>query len=195
MWHQRPVLQSVKNRPNFQDTHDRAPPGIVNTPLSNQLLTDLLRLTGTSHSSSYKFSITVKLILVKSNIFQFVLTICLALAAYTLQAQNSNSDNSSTSKFDTIKIHVDGVCGMCKSRIELAVYDLKGVKTTDWDIESGQLVTVVKKGKASKEDIGDALANIGHSSEVREADPEAYAKLPGCCKYDDGVPKHGIDEH
>lgn len=94
-------------------------------------------------------------------------------------------------KTETIELKVKGVCGMCQSRIELAVYDIKGVKSAKWDLETDVLTTVVKTGKVSKQQIAEALAEAGHESELMKAKPEAYSELPDCCKYNDGVEKHG----
>ena len=106
----------------------------------------------------------------------------------TTQAQSSDKENK---KYETIELQVKGACGMCQSRIELAVYDLKGVKSAKWDLQTDKLTAVVKKGKVSKEQIADVLAEAGHSNELKKAKLESYAKLPDCCKYDDGVQKHG----
>ena len=36
-------------------------------------------------------------------------------------------------------IEVDGVCGMCKERIEKASIQAKGVKSANWNVETHQL--------------------------------------------------------
>ncbi len=122
------------------------------------------------------------------SIIAMVAMVAITFTYTNTQAQSANKDKS---KYETIEMQVKGACGMCQSRIELAVYDLKGVKSVEWDLKTDKLTTVVKKGKVSKEQIGEALADVGHSNEVMKAKPEAYAKLPDCCKYDDGVEKHG----
>lgn len=106
---------------------------------------------------------------------------------------NAQSDEGADSKgkTETIELKVKGVCPMCQSRIELAVYDLKGVKSAKWDLETDLLTTVVKTGKVTKKQIAEALAEAGHDNELMKAKPEAYNELPDCCKYNDGVDKHG----
>ena len=127
-----------------------------------------------------------------TSIIKYLLTATLFISAYALNAQEASATaNNSKGKYETIEMKVKGVCGMCQSRIELAVYDLKGVKSAKWDLDTDMLTAVVKKGKVSKKDIAEALSKAGHSNELKKADPEAYAELPGCCKYDDGVQKHG----
>lgn len=122
----------------------------------------------------------------KTFIIYTFLAVCGFLFSNTAMAQ----DNTELSKYDTISMHVDGVCTMCKKRIETAAYDVKGVQSVDWHLDSGMLTAIVKRKKTTAKDIADALARVGHSSEHAEAVPEAYAELPDCCKYDDGVPKH-----
>jgi periplasmic mercuric ion binding protein len=89
----------------------------------------------------------------------------------------------------TFSFHVSGVCGECKERIESTVLDVKGVKKAEWDQQSDMLV-VVGTAKMDKQKVANALAKAGHKSELAEADPKAYAKLPKCCQYDSGAQKH-----
>jgi len=94
-----------------------------------------------------------------------------------------------TSGDQTFSFHVSGVCGECKERIESTVLDVKGVKKAEWDQQSDMLV-VVGTAKMDKQKVANALAKAGHKSELAEADPKAYAKLPKCCQYDSGAQKH-----
>lgn len=105
------------------------------------------------------------------------------LSVDDIQAQKS-------SKYDTLTLKVEGVCGMCEKRIETAAYDVKGVKQAKWDLDSEVLQTIVKHGKVTREEIAEALAQAGHTNELIKAVPEAYQKLPECCRYADGVKKH-----
>jgi len=127
----------------------------------------------------------------KISIIKYSLLTFLFIAAFNLEAQDEVTSTKEKGKTETLELKVSGVCGMCESRIEIAVYDLKGVKTVKWDQDSGKLTAVVKKNKVTKQQIADALAAVGHSSELAKAKKEAYNELPGCCKYDDGVEKHG----
>lgn len=131
--------------------------------------------------------------------FQYIkVTVITALlcATYPVWAQEGSSQmqEAKNSKYETVEFHVEGVCTMCKSRIETAAYDVKGVKSVEWDLDSGTLTAVVRKKKATRQDIADALARVGHASELAKAVPEAYDALPDCCKYADGVPKHRDNE-
>lgn len=79
---------------------------------------------------------------------------------------------------------VEGVCGMCKARIEKTSYGLKGVKTVNWDIPSHQLTLLYDANKISLEDIHQAIANAGHDTPLATAPDEVYENLPMCCLYE-----------
>ncbi len=127
----------------------------------------------------------------KNSIIKYSLFAFLCIATFNVQAQDEVAATKNKGKSETLELQVSGVCGMCQSRIETAVYDLKGVKSVKWDQDTEKLTAVVKKNKVTKQQIADALAAVGHSSELAKAKKEAYDALPGCCKYDDGVQKHG----
>lgn len=87
------------------------------------------------------------------------------------------------------KIHVEGVCKMCKERIEDAAY-IKGVKFAEWDKEKKELMLVYSPQITDLKKIQKSIAKAGHASKDIPADKEAYKKLPDCCKYADGVETH-----
>lgn len=116
----------------------------------------------------------------------------LALVCFTIDMSAQSADKKAkSSKYETIELKVKGVCGMCKSRIELATYDIKGVKSAEWDLETDVLTAVIQPKKVTREKIAEVLAARGHENELAKADVKAYQELPGCCKYNDGVKKHG----
>jgi len=102
----------------------------------------------------------------------------------------SAQSTSAQAKYDTITLQVPGVCNMCKARIETASYDASGVKSVNWDRETEILTAVINPKKTTRQKVADAVAAAGYRSELAEANPEAYAKLPDCCKYDSGIHKH-----
>jgi len=84
----------------------------------------------------------------------------------------------------TEKIKVAGNCGMCEARIEKAAQTVEGVTTSDWDKESKMLTVSYDEAKTNVDKIQQAVAKVGHDTEMYKADDEVYNKLPGCCKYD-----------
>ncbi|WP_420582584.1 heavy-metal-associated domain-containing protein [Reichenbachiella sp.] len=89
----------------------------------------------------------------------------------------------------TCEFTVQGVCKMCKERIEEAAL-IKGVKLTEWDIPSGTFKAVYREDKVSEMEIHEAIAAAGHTTDQVATTDEAYSKLPDCCQYNDGVDKH-----
>ncbi|MDG1375335.1 MAG: ATPase, partial [Flavobacteriaceae bacterium] len=61
---------------------------------------------------------------------KFVLSLTILCMSTTSFAQNKNAKAS---------IEVDGVCMMCKNRIEKASLKTKGVKSAVWNVESHEL--------------------------------------------------------
>ena len=92
-------------------------------------------------------------------------------------------------KTQTSEIKVEGVCGMCKERIETAAL-IKGVKMATWNKETQMLKVIFKTKNATEEEIQKAIAAVGHDTEKVKASDEAYKKLPDCCAYRDGVKSH-----
>lgn len=82
-------------------------------------------------------------------------------------------------------MEVDGVCMMCKKRIEKACLNTKGVKFAQWDIPSKQLTVIIDERKTDMNKVAQSVANVGHDSKEVKAPQEVYDKLHGCCKYRD----------
>ena len=92
----------------------------------------------------------------------------------------------SQSTITTLTVSVKGNCDDCKERIENAA-DIKGVKTSNWNKDKKTLTVTFDSKKVSLEQIEKAIANAGHSTASQKANEKAYKKLPGCCKYNDGI--------
>lgn len=114
-------------------------------------------------------------------IYYFILVVSLSVSGYTVYSQDSKPVKAS--------FKVEGVCNQCKERIENAAY-LKGVKSCSWDKTTEMLTVVYVPGKIDLESIQKNIAAAGHDTEKFVADSAAYAKLPKCCAYRDGIHKH-----
>lgn len=88
------------------------------------------------------------------------------------------------SKKRKLEIAVAGNCDMCKKRIEKAAFSVKGVKMADWDIESKKLQVLVNEYKTNSKSVQEAIAAIGHDTELVRALDNTYESLHGCCKYE-----------
>ncbi|MAP53537.1 MAG: ATPase [Altibacter sp.] len=82
-------------------------------------------------------------------------------------------------------IEVDGICGMCKQRIERASLNTKGVKSAVWSVETHQLSLIYDERKTDLATIQQNIANVGHDTHEIKATEEAYNSVHDCCKYRD----------
>ncbi|WP_435623504.1 heavy-metal-associated domain-containing protein [Flagellimonas sp.] len=78
---------------------------------------------------------------------------------------------------------VDGVCDMCKVRIEKAALGVPGVKYAIWDIPTHQLSLVVDERKTNSMEIKSAIVQAGHDTKELKATQEAYESVHPCCRY------------
>jgi copper chaperone CopZ len=84
----------------------------------------------------------------------------------------------------TEKFKVAGNCGMCEARIEKAAKSVDGVTVADWDKKTKMIEVSFDIGETNVTKIQEAIADVGHDTELVKADDETYARLPGCCKYE-----------
>jgi copper chaperone CopZ len=91
-------------------------------------------------------------------------------------AQNKNAKAS---------LEVDGVCMMCKERIEKACIKTKGVKSAVWNVETHELKLIFDERKTDLKTINQNIANVGHDTKEIIATDEAYNSVHDCCKYRD----------
>jgi len=105
-----------------------------------------------------------------------IIVFLFAIAPFLLMAQKKDLQKAI--------FEVDGVCGMCKARIEKTAFGLKGVKTATWDIPSHQFQVLYDANKVSIEDIHASIANAGHDTPLATAPDHVYENLPMCCLYE-----------
>ena len=80
---------------------------------------------------------------------------------------------------------VQGLCEMCKDRIEKATKSVNGVTSASWDIKTKQLHLDFDPAKTSVDAVSKAIAKAGHDTDKYKADKATYDALPSCCKYRD----------
>ena len=103
--------------------------------------------------------------------------VMLLLIAFLSQAQENNNKNA---KYE---FEVNGNCEMCKKRIEKAAISVSGVKSANWDMNSGTLNLILNEEKTTVLSVQKAIANVGHDNDGIKATQEEYDKLHGCCLY------------
>ena len=105
-----------------------------------------------------------------------VLVLTIMLLGVTSFAQNKNAKAS---------LEVDGVCLMCKERIEKASVKTKGVKSAVWDVKTHELKLIYDERKTNLETIQNNIVAVGHDTKELKATDEAYNSVHPCCKYRD----------
>ncbi|WP_138433251.1 heavy-metal-associated domain-containing protein [Winogradskyella algicola] len=104
-------------------------------------------------------------------------TLIIALLVTTMTfAQNKNAKAS---------MEVDGVCGMCKERIEKAAIRTKGVKSAVWNVDTHELKLIYDERKTDLKTISKNIAAVGHDTKEIKATDEAYDSVHPCCRYRD----------
>lgn len=82
-------------------------------------------------------------------------------------------------------IEVDGVCLMCKTRIEKASIKTKGVKLANWDVKTHELKLIFDERKTSLKKIKESIVAVGHDTKDLKAKDDVYNNIDPCCKYRD----------
>jgi len=113
-------------------------------------------------------------------VFLSLTILCMTTLSF---AQNKNARAS---------FEVDGVCMMCKNRIEKASLKTKGVKSAVWNVESHELRLIFDENKTDLISIQKNIAGVGHDTKELKATDEAYNSVHPCCKYreDEVVEEH-----
>ena len=94
----------------------------------------------------------------------------------------SGSNLSQPNKIKKIKFQVNGVCEMCKNRIETAL-DVKGIKLADWNIKTKFCRVKFNSEVISENDIYKLISGVGHDTPIYKASDEDYNNLYHCCHY------------
>jgi mercuric ion binding protein len=105
-----------------------------------------------------------------------IVMILVAFVGFTATAQDKNTRAS---------LEVEGVCGMCKARIEKASIKTNGVKSAVWNVETKQLNLIYDAGKTDVNAISTNVAAVGHDTKEIKATEEQYNSVHACCLYRD----------
>ena len=89
-----------------------------------------------------------------------------------------------------ISFEVDGICGMCKKRIETAALKTKGVKFAIWSPKTHQINLILDERKTDVITVQKNILEVGHDILLEDdkkivATTEAYKTVHPCCKYRD----------
>ncbi len=111
---------------------------------------------------------------------KMTLLLCILLGAYS-----QHLEAKPQTKSDSLSIWVDGLCGMCKTRIEEAAQTVRGVETALWNVETHQLSVTVDPNKFKLNKLHYKIASAGHDTKELLAPDPVYDALHECCKYRD----------
>lgn len=114
---------------------------------------------------------------------KIILVFSLFLIGFSVQSQEVKKNKNAK-----ISFKVDGVCGMCKKRIETAALKTKGVKFAIWSVETHQLNLIMDERKSDVATVQKNILEVGHDILLEEdkklvAETEAYNSVHPCCKY------------
>ena len=104
--------------------------------------------------------------------------VCLLLVGLSAEAQKKKKNAK-------VSIEVDGVCMMCKKRIEKAALNTKGVKFAVWNLKTHMLSLIIDERKTTTKTIQKNIAAVGHDTKSIKATEHVYNAIDSCCKYRD----------
>ncbi len=105
-----------------------------------------------------------------------IIAVLAILVSTVTFAQNKNAKAS---------FEVDGVCMMCKARIEKACITTKGVKSAVWNVNTHELKLIFDERKTDLKTIQSNIVAVGHDTKELKASDEVYNAIDPCCKYRD----------
>ena len=83
---------------------------------------------------------------------------------------------------DTLYIRTSAQCGTCKKKLERDMSFEKGIKKVSLDLDTKELMVVFHPSKTDPSLLRKAVTAIGYDADSLAAQPEAYERLPSCCK-------------
>ncbi|MFT3981309.1 MAG: heavy metal-associated domain-containing protein [Ferruginibacter sp.] len=100
----------------------------------------------------------------------------IAIIGFTFSAAAQKGITKSVIKTPTVQ------CDMCKKKIENYMAHQEGVKSVTVDVKKKTTTVQWINERTNIENIKASIANVGYDADDVSADPDAYKKLPACCK-------------
>jgi cation transport ATPase len=116
---------------------------------------------------------------------KIIVVISICLIGFSVQSQEVKKNKNAK-----VTLEVDGVCGMCKKRIETASLKTPGVKFAIWDVKTHQLNLILDENKTDVATVQKNILAVGHdiilSKDKKLVAKDAdYNSVNPCCKYRD----------
>lgn len=102
---------------------------------------------------------------------------------HAMSSMPGDSTQNIAAKSEHAMITVQGLCEMCKERIEKAAKSVSGVTSASWEQKPKQLHLNFDPHQTNVDAVSKAIAKVGHDTEKDKTDKKTYDALPGCCKY------------
>lgn len=83
---------------------------------------------------------------------------------------------------ETVVIHTNSECGMCKDRIEKDLNYRKGIVFAELEVATKELTVKYNKQKITLDEIRTIIAEMGYDADNVSANPTAQSELPACCQ-------------
>lgn len=80
------------------------------------------------------------------------------------------------------RFFVEGACEACKTIIESSLANTKGIAASQWDTKTSILSVSYDVNQLSEDDIQLILSDAGFNTQFFDANAEARAQLPACCR-------------
>lgn len=105
------------------------------------------------------------------------------LVVSTLLVACGQQNKEAATKTETVAISVaTAQCDQCVSTITDALKAVDGVESTEIDLEKKVATVHFVPTKANLSTLESAIVNAGYDANDKKRNPEAYEKLPDCCK-------------
>jgi len=116
-----------------------------------------------------------------------LLFVLIAGLAISTQAQVTRKGSSETAVIKTPTVQ----CEQCKKKIESYLSREEGVQKVVVDYKKKITTVTYLFDRTSVENVKTAIANVGYDADDVKADPDAYKRLPTCCKKPEDGGGHG----
>ena len=120
-------------------------------------------------------------------------TILSMLALFTVMSVSAQQEPIKVAGGNQIKIKTSAICDMCKETLEYDLAFEKGVKEAILNLDDKVMTIVYNPKKTDVLKLRTRITKVGYHADDLKRDPEAYEKLPACCK--DGAHDEDPEEH
>ncbi|MFZ1529090.1 MAG: heavy metal-associated domain-containing protein [Ferruginibacter sp.] len=102
--------------------------------------------------------------------------LALAIIGFGFSAAGQKTTDKAIIKTPTVQ------CDMCKDKIERSLFRAEGITSVKVDVKKKTTTVTWIKDRTNIENIKTQIANTGYDADDVTADPDAYKRLPKCCK-------------